>query len=133
MALQLAIWLKSIAFFELYGRGKVMLFSVAAFPPEARLFDFAFHEITHVLIAIMALAFGKNIGKIGPLNFAEIILIAVVLHNFMYWLTASHPSAIYSILDFASDYVILGAFVIAGGLLARHPRIRQIKVPMLEG
>ncbi|VVC00106.1 Uncharacterised protein [uncultured archaeon] len=130
--LQFIIWAKSVAFFALYGHGKVMIFSSQAFPPEARLFDFIFHETCHVLIGIMALAYGKNMGNPRALEFVATIFAAVALHNAMYWLTASHPNLLYSAKDFAGDFIILGAFVVAGAMLARNEKIRAVKLPFLE-
>lgn len=114
---QLGIWAKSLAFYLLYGRGKVMLFSVNEFPPEARFFDYWFHIAGHIVIAVLALLFGMRTEKIEAKKFVAVIVAAVALHNFAYWLTRAHPSALYSVRDFFVDSVLLSAFILAGFLM----------------
>jgi len=112
--LQLVIWVKTVLYFLQYGGGRVADFSLAAFPAEAVLWDFVFHEAMHVSIGILALLFGARIKRIEWPKLVVIVFIAVAVHNFAYWLTASHPSIGISAIDFARDCVILLAFILAG-------------------
>jgi len=119
LLLQGIIWVKSAAFFAMFGHGKALEFVQGNFPPEALAFDFIFHEGMHVAIGILALSFGKNIKKIAWAKLAALIAIAVFTHNVGYWLTASHPGITYSLIDFTRDSIILMAFVVAGYYLKR--------------
>ncbi len=114
LALQAIIWAKSALFYILYGHGKVLPFSEAAFPADAIAFDWWFHLAGHAAIGLLAFAFGWKAEKIKWKGFAAVIFAAVALHNFAYWLTASHPGTVYSVIDFASDSAILAIFVLAG-------------------
>ena len=112
--LQAIIWVKCAWFFALFGHGRAALFNLAAFSQEALVFNFWFHEAMHVGIGILALLFGKNLKRLEWVKLVAIIFVAVALHNVGYWLTKSHHSVGYSAFDFASDSVLLFAFVVAG-------------------
>ena len=112
--LQLVIWAKSAMFFFYFGHGKVLRFSVSAFPQNILLIDSIFHTSVHVLIGMMALAFGANIEKLKAKELVVAVFAAVLLHNIGYWFTNSHPGIYYSVYDFAVDSTILLAAIIAG-------------------
>lgn len=126
-ALQAVIWAKSAFFFAWFGHGKALQFSRTAFPPGALLFDYYFHETMHVLVAILALLFGAGIQRIRWRRLAAVVAVAVVLHDAAYWLTASHPSLLYSAQDFATDSVLLAAFIIAGYAIKKALSKREQK------
>lgn len=119
VALQVAIWIKCAAFFALYGAGRVANFNVYLFPPAAVSFNFFFHEAMHVAILILALLFGKNLKRIEWAKLVAVIIIAVFIHNFVYWFTNSHVSLAYSAYDLASDSVMLLAAVLTGYVLKK--------------
>jgi len=119
IALQAVIWAKTAYFFFLYGHGKSMPFSLPAFTAGALEFDFFFHNGVHFAIAFLALFFGRNMKKIEWIKLVAVVLLAVVLHNVAYWLTASHPSLMYSVQDFARDSLLLLVFVVAGYVLKK--------------
>lgn len=119
MLLQAVIWIKSAAYFSMFGHGKVLSSSRSLFPQEALFFDFLFHEFMHVAIGILALSFGKNFEKLEWLKLVGMIAIAVFFHNVGYWFTASHPNIAYSVIDFIRDTIILLAFVVAGFYLKK--------------
>ncbi|MDP2973561.1 MAG: hypothetical protein Q8N60_00780 [Candidatus Diapherotrites archaeon] len=119
VALQGIIWAKTIVFFQLYGFGKAGNFNRVFFPQDAILFNFVFHETMHVAIGVLALLFGANMQKIELGKLTVVVFAAVSLHNVSYWFTKSHPSALLSLFDFASDYLILTAFVLVGFALNR--------------
>jgi len=48
---------------------------------------------------------------------AAIVAAAVALHNVAYWFTATHPGIEYTLFDFARDFAMLFAFVLAGFVL----------------
>lgn len=119
VALQVVIWIKCTAFFLLYGAGRVSYFSSYLFPPDAIAFNLFFHEAMHVAIGILALLFGKNLQRIEWAKLAAVIFTAVFIHNLAYWFTNSHISVAYSAYDFASDFVLLFAAVLAGYALKK--------------
>ena len=126
--LQFVIWAKCLVFFSLFGHGKVGDFSVAEFPMWVILPDWFFHEAMHVGIGILALLYGRSLANVKWKSFWLAVFSAVALHNFAYWLTASHPSALYSAVDFVSDSVLLAAFVLAGFVfLNRNNRFKLLK------
>ncbi|MCX6799257.1 MAG: hypothetical protein NTW59_04145 [Candidatus Diapherotrites archaeon] len=127
LAIQAVIWVKSAFFFLWFGHGKALDFSRGAFSPGALAFDYYFHEAMHVLIGVLALLFGANLRRIEWRSLVPIVLGAVALHNVAYWATASHPSVFYSIQDFATDSVLLLAFVCAGYLLQKVPLRKKQK------
>ncbi len=79
----------------------------------------------HVLIGILALLFGRFSQKLIWKDFFAIVFAAVALHNFAYWLTYSHPSALYSAIDFAVDFAVLSVFVLAGRFSRRIGFLRN--------
>ncbi len=117
VALQAVIWAKCVLFFVWFGHGKSIPFNWRAFPENALLFDFFFHNGMHAAIAVLALLFGKNIQRIEWLKIIAVVFVAAGLHNIAYWFTASHESAWYSAVDFARDSALLFAAVSAGYLL----------------
>ena len=117
VVLQVIIWIKCAAFYLLYGAGRVARFNAFLFPADAIAFNFFFHEAMHIAIGILALLFGKNLKKIEWLKLVAVVFVAVFIHNLAYWFTLSHASIAYSVIDFASDSVILFAVVLAGYLL----------------
>ena len=127
--LQVIIWIKSALFFLWFGYGKSMPFSLTAFSQQALAFDFFFHNGMHVTIGVLALLFGRSLGKKQIAKLPLIVVAAVALHNVGYWFTASHPGIEYSLVDFARDSVILAAFVFAGFVFAtvwtRHKASQQ--------
>ncbi|MBN2067907.1 MAG: hypothetical protein JW744_05555 [Candidatus Diapherotrites archaeon] len=124
LALQAAVWAKSMLFFAWFGHGKAMEYSMQAFSNEALQFDFIFHNSVHVLIGLLAIGFGASLRnfelrKPGTAlrsagKLAAFVLAAVAVHNFAYWFTAVHPSIEYSAFDFARDCALLLAAVVAG-------------------
>ncbi len=129
--LQLIIWVKSAYFFSMFGHGKVLLFSVSSFPRDALFFDFYFHALMHGLIAILAVLFGKNLPQFKLGYVLPVVFAAVALHNFAYWLTYSHPSLLYTLLDFGSDSAILLSAVFAGFILSKNVAVKKLKIPIL--
>lgn len=132
VALQLLIWAKCTAFFLFYGHGKAMLFSAASFPEGVLFYDWLFHELMHVSIGVLALLYGKNLSEFRVRRVLPRILLAVFIHNLFYWLTATHPSTLYSVLDFGSDSIILLSAVFAGFLLGKWDKVSKISVPLIE-
>ncbi len=128
VALQAIIWVKTAVFFQLYGFGKVGDFNRQFFPPEAVLFNFFFQETMHVAIGILALLFGANIQKIAWRKLLAVVGAAVSLHNVSYWFTESHPSAVFSLFDFASDYLILTTVILIGFKLKRVKALAEWKI-----
>jgi len=119
VALQVVIWAKSAVFFALYGAGRVANFNAYLFPQDAIALNFFFQEAMHVAIGILALLFGKNIGRIEWAKLVAVIFVAVFIHNLAYWFTNSHISVAYSAYDFASDSAMLLAAVLAGYVLKK--------------
>ena len=117
--LQVVIWVKCIAFFAWFGYGMSGTFNVTAFPEWALAFDFFFHSGMHFAIGILALLFGKSIGRVEWPKLVAVVFAAVAVHNVAYWFTASHQYAWYSALDFTRDSLILFAFVVAGHVFGK--------------
>ena len=127
IALQVVIWVKSFAFFSLYGFGRVARFNRQFFSQDVILFDFLFHEAMHIGIGLLALWFGKNLKKLELLKLFAIVFIAVFLHNLAYWLTKSHKDILYSATDFASDSLILLAVIVVGYALGKKFSKKTVK------
>lgn len=114
---QQIIWIKSIWFYSLFGFGKVLHHSIAFFPEWAVMFDFLFHSAAHIIIGITALMYGYKLKILKATNLTLVVISAVLLHNFFYYLTYSHPDIYYSIKDFVIDSIILMTTIFAGFLI----------------
>jgi hypothetical protein len=86
----------------------------------------------HVLIGLLALAYGRNLSAFSAGFLLPRIFFAVFIHNLFYWLTNVHPSVFYSVLDFGFDSVLLLSFVFAGFLLGKWKKLSDFKIPLLE-
>ncbi len=122
IAIQVAIWSKCSVFFLLFGHGKVLPFNVSAFPKSALFFDWIFHALGHFAIGVLALLYGFSLKEFRLLHIVPRVFAAVLLHNVAYWFTYSHPTVLYSAVDFGSDSAILLSAVFAGFILGKWKR-----------
>jgi len=129
---QAVLWAKNAVFFFTYGHGKVVREIRPIVPSEISVLDFVFHFLVHVIIAVLAIAFGKNLLRFDFFEILTVVAIAVLLHDVGYWLTRSHPGVIYSILDFGLDCALLLSAIFAGFILSRHKKIAALKIPFIE-
>ncbi|HLC93297.1 MAG TPA: hypothetical protein VJH23_06345 [archaeon] len=125
ISLQIIIWAKCAIFFLLFGHGAVGVFNSGSFPQQAILLDYAFHTLAHIAIAILALVYGFLMKGFDILRLSKIVFIAVFLHNLGYWLTFSHPSALYSIADFGRDFLVLFIVIAAGFVLGKIQMLKD--------
>jgi len=120
VTIQSLIWVKVLVFFFLFGHGVsyvgqplVLAVPFAAVPVFANLYqvwEFFFHQLMHIFILFWVLLLAKHVVKVNWLELGKLFLVAVVLHNVGYWLTASHPTFVFTLQDFATDLVALFLF-----------------------
>ncbi len=143
VSIQVVIWIKVFITFLFFGHGIAYMAQpvlihlpftyVPVFQNTFQVWEWLFHQLMHVGIALWAFLLAKHVQKIKFFEMATLFLVAVVLHNVGYWLTFSHPSLAYSARDFLVDYVTLGGFFLAFVTLIYFvPRLRKIKIPYLE-
>ncbi|MEK6901962.1 MAG: hypothetical protein AABX02_00035, partial [archaeon] len=120
VAIQLVIFIKVVLFFIFFAKGVsyggqplAVDLPFVAMPVFGNLFhiwEYLFHQIMHVLIAFWVILLVKHTKKFDVKQTAKLFVIATILHNVGYWVTGSHPSWLYSLRDFATDYVALWGF-----------------------
>ena len=132
IAVQALIWVKSFAFYVVYGFGKVTPHNWAFFPKSVLSPDLIFHTLGHISIGVLALLYGKNLKEFKASKVIPAVFVAVFLHNVAYWLTNSHPSNFYSVIDFGLDAAMLLSFVALGFVLSKWRAFAKIRVPLLE-
>ena len=133
LLIQIIIWVKVFFFFQWFGFGAVSEHSEQFFTEEQKLFDLAFHQSMHLLIAISAFTLGKKLGKINDRELVSIVLVAVVLHNIGYWFTRVFETIAGALIDFVTDAVMLYTFTITSSYLAKkYAFFRNIKFPLLH-
>ncbi|MDP2666180.1 MAG: hypothetical protein Q8P05_01605 [Candidatus Diapherotrites archaeon] len=143
VALQVLIFIKVILFYIFLGHGvsyagqpmwlDLPFIGIPVFGNPIHVFDYIFHQLMHALIFVWVFLLAKHIRKIEWKNLALLFLVAVVLHNIGYWLTASHPSLAFSVRDFLVDYASLWVFFgLARFGLKVLPQVGRFNVPVLE-
>ena len=142
-SIQLIILFKVIIFFAWFGSGisyaglpvylDVPFASIPFFENNVQIWEYVFHQLMHVLIAVWVFLLAKNMKVFDAGSVAALFFIAVVMHNIGYWVTATHSSWLFSVNDFITDFVSLWVFFIAFHLLFRvSPAARKWSVPFLE-
>src|SRR5690606_773805 len=84
--------------------------AIPVFGNLIHVWDYFFHQIMHVSIAVWVFLYAKHVKKIILHEMILLFLIAVVLHNIGYWLTRSHTSWAFSARDFLVDFTALWIF-----------------------
>ncbi|MEM4257468.1 MAG: hypothetical protein QXD98_03850, partial [Candidatus Diapherotrites archaeon] len=74
LGIQIIIWLKSLYYYSLFGFGKVLPHSKKFFPDWAITLDTIFHFTGHVIIGIIAIAYGYKIKKFKLNNIIPTII-----------------------------------------------------------
>lgn len=143
LSIQVLIWIKVLFTFLLFGMGiaysaqpvliHLPFVFVPVFQNSFQVWEWLFHQVMHVSIALWVFLLAKHMRKIKFFEIATLFLVAVVLHNIGYWLTSAHPSLVYSANDFLLDYAALWGFFIFFVLAVRLiPALKKIRVPVLE-
>jgi hypothetical protein len=141
--IQVLIWIKVTLFFFFFGRGisfagqPILINAIVTVIPQfgnmLHVGDFIFHQLMHLLIAGWVFLLAKHVKRVNPLELSALFLVADVMHNVGYWLTFSHPSSLYSVMDFISDFFTLWVFFgLFYGLLSRWPWLRSIRIPFFD-
>lgn len=120
VTVQAVIFIKVVAFYTMFGHGisyfgqplmlNVPFMAVPVFGNLYHVWEYFFHQLMHIFILFWTLLLAKHIVKVDWLALGKLFFIAVVLHNIGYWFTFSHPSLIFSLRDFATDFVALFLF-----------------------
>ena len=120
VTIQALILVKVIVFFFLFGHGtaafgqpfvlSLPLIGVPVFSSPIIVWEFFFHQLMHIFILFWVLLLAKHVVKVNWLEIGKLFFVAVVLHNVGYWITASHPSILFSVHDFATDFIALVLF-----------------------
>ena len=132
--LQVAIWIKSFVFLERYGVGQVAGRGLTTVAQHTILADILFHQGMHVLIAIAAFTFGRDLFQIDDRKLIILVIIAVFLHNVAYWLTGVFHSPVAAFFDLVQDGVTLFAFLVASKYLTnKHPFFKNLRFPIIDG
>jgi hypothetical protein len=143
LSIQVVIWVKVLFTFFLFGVGiayssqpvliHLPFVFVPAFGNSFHVWEWVFHQIMHVGIALWVFLLAKHVQKIKWIELASLFLVAVVLHNIGYWLTSTHPSLEFSARDFLLDYFALwGFFLFFLAMIHFLPRVRKMKIPFFE-
>lgn len=143
VTVQALIFVKVVAFYTLFGHGisyygQPLLLNVpfAAVPLFGNLFqvwEFFFHQLMHIFILFWVLLLAKHIVKLNWLEMGKLFFVAVVLHNIGYWFTYSHSSILFSLQDFATDFVALFFFFALFRLAFRLvPQSRKWTIPLFD-
>ena len=143
VTIQAFIFIKVVVFFFLFGRGisyvgqplilNVPFAAVPLFGNLYQVWEFFFHQLMHILILFWVLLLAKHMIKVKWLELGKLFFIAVVLHNVGYWFTYSHPSLLYSLHDFAVDFVALVLFFAFFRLAFKIvPASKGWKIPLFD-
>ena len=126
--IQVVIWIKVAIFYSLYGHG-IVLGSFAPFSNPSLLavfpfnFDWAFHQIMHLLIFFALFLFARQVKKPDNLQLAAFFAVAVVLHNVGYWLTAVFSGLSPLIFDALGDFGLLFIFFYLIRIILTTPQL----------
>ena len=137
------LFFKVVLFFFVFGHGisyygqpiylDVPFASVPVFGSLVNILDYFFHQLMHLSIAVWVFLVAKHARRIDLVSYALLFALASFLHNVGYWLTASHPSWAYSVMDYFIDYFSLWFFLVLFRVLMwAVPALRKVRVPFLE-
>jgi hypothetical protein len=143
-SVQTAIFAKVILFYFYFGHGlsyygqplalDVPFIALPVFGNLLHVWDYFFHQTMHVLIALWVFLLARNLQKFLFHELAFLFLVATFMHNVGYWLTASHPSWLYSVQDYIIDYFSLWGFFLLFWLVIKLvPSLRKIRIPYFDG
>lgn len=143
VAIQFLIFIKVLAFYPVFGHGisyfgqplawDIPFAALPVFGNWIHVLDYFFHQAMHLSIALWVFLVAKHVKRIDIFSYALLFVLAAVLHNAGYWITAAHPNWNYSVLDFFIDYVSLWFFLaFFRFLMAVLPALRNVKIPFLE-
>ncbi|MFH0970807.1 MAG: hypothetical protein V1776_05100 [Candidatus Diapherotrites archaeon] len=143
LAIQILIWIKVGIFYFWFGYGisyyaqpllwDAPFVAVPAFGNLFHVWEFFFHQIMHVLIAVWVFLLAKHANKMDWGELAGLFFGVVILHNVGYWFTFAHPTILFSVSDFLTDYVSLWVFfLVFSFFLHLYPRAKKWTVPWLE-
>lgn len=143
VGIQVLIWIKVLLAFYFIGKGitysglplvvQLPFVGVPAFQFVYQIPEYVFHQVMHLCILLWVFLLAKHVQKINMHEIAVLFFIATVLHNVGYWLTKAHPSLLFSVKDFITDYLALWVFLAGFLLLLRiFPRLKKIIIPLVE-
>lgn len=128
--IQVLIAVKVAIFFLAFGHGvsyggqpvwiDLPFVAVPVFGNVAHVFEYAFHQSMHVLIALWVFLLARRVKHVNVFGLSVLFLIATVLHNVGYWLTFSHSSLAFSVRDFGVDFVSLWIFFLVFRVLQQR-------------
>lgn len=131
LLIQIIIWVKVYFFFQWFGYGQVAI-RAPYLPQNILIADLLFHQLMHVLIAVAAFVFGKQLHGINEIKLGIIVLVAVVLHNAGYWFTRVYTTPYAIISDFLNDVVLLYSFIVMSHYFAKkHLFLKKLKFPFI--
>lgn len=120
VTVQALILVKVLVFFFLFGHGtaafgqrfvlNLPLIGVPVFSSPIIVWEFFFHQLMHVFILFWVVLLAKHMVKVNWLELGKLFFVAVIMHNVGYWLTFTHESLLYSLKDFATDFIALFLF-----------------------
>lgn len=131
LLIQIIIWVKVYFFFQWFGHGQVAVLGLPLLR-EILIADLVFHQIMHVLIAVAAFVFGKQLHDIKEIKLGVIVFVAVALHNAGYWFTGVYASPYAVASDFLNDFALLYSFIVMSHYFAKkHLFLKKLKFPLI--
>lgn len=143
VGIQVLLLAKVLIFFLFFGKGisytgqpvwlNIPFIAVPVFGNIVHVAEYVFHQFVHVAIFFWVFALARELKDVRWGKMILLYLVAVTLHNVGYWLTASHPSLLYSMRDFATDFIALWGFFFLSRWAFRHlPVLKKMRIPLLE-